>query len=48
MRLVKRTDEKLWFAGYGPDQYVYVAEKGPEKKFLGGVYIVESEDDLVR
>jgi len=48
MRLVKRTDDKLWFAGYGSDQYVYVAEKGPENKFLGGVYLVESYDDLVR
>jgi len=48
MRLVKRTDDKLWFAGYGPDQYVYVAEKGLEKKFLGGVYVVESYEDLVK
>lgn len=45
---MKRTDDKLWFAGYGPDQYVYVAEKGPENKFLGGVYVAESYDDLVR
>lgn len=48
MRLVKRTDDKLWFAGYGPDQYVYVAEKGPVNKFMGGVFVVESQGDLER
>jgi hypothetical protein len=46
MRIVKRTDEKIWFGGYGEEHYVYVVEKGSEDKFLGGVYVVESEADL--
>jgi hypothetical protein len=46
MRIVKKTDEKIWFGGYGEDHYVYVAERGTEDKFLGGVYLVESEADL--
>ena len=38
--------EKIWFRGYGPDQYVYYAQSGPEKKFLGGTYEVESMAEL--
>ena len=45
MHLVKSTDDRRWFRGYGPDQYVYYAQKGP-KKFLGGTYEVESYADL--
>lgn len=46
MHIVKSTDTKTWFAGYGNDQYVYVVEKGAEDKYLGGVFEVESEEDL--
>jgi hypothetical protein len=46
MRIAKRTEDKIWFAGYGDDQYVYVAERGPENKYLGGSFLVESEADL--
>lgn len=42
------TPTTTWFAGYGKDQCVFVAEKGTEDKFLGGAYIVESEEDLER
>lgn len=45
MHLVKSADDKRWFRGYGPDQYVYYAQRGP-KKFLGGTYEVESYADL--
>ena len=45
MHIVKQTDDKIWFRGYGPDQYVYYAQKG-EKKFLGGTYEVESMAEL--
>jgi hypothetical protein len=45
MHVVKSTDEKRWFRGYGPDQYVYYAQKGP-KKFLGGTFETESYGDL--
>lgn len=45
MHVAKRTDDKIWYRGYGPDNYVYYAQKG-EKKFLGGTYEVESEAEL--
>ncbi|KAF3939220.1 hypothetical protein ABW19_dt0209039 [Dactylella cylindrospora] len=51
MELVKQTDDKIWFGGYGIDQYVYYTEignEGEEKKFLGGTWEVESRDDLER
>lgn len=45
MSVTKKTDNARWFRGYGPDQYVYYAQKGP-KEFLGGAYEVESMADL--
>ena len=45
MQVVKETEESVWFGGYGPDQYVYYAQKGP-KKFLGPTYLVESYGDI--
>lgn len=47
MHVAKRTDDKIWYRGYGNDQYVYYAQKG-ERKFLGGTYEVESMADLER
>lgn len=46
MHIAKETDDKLWFKGYGDDQYVYYCQKGPEKKFLGGTFEVESYEEL--
>lgn len=48
MRIAKQTEHKIWFKGYGPDPYVYVVQKGAERKFLGGTFIVESYADLER
>lgn len=48
MSIVKEDDNAIWWGGYGPDPYVYVVEKGEEKKFLGGVYLVESYAELER
>jgi hypothetical protein len=45
MHVVKRTADKIWFRGYGPDQYVYYTQEGP-KKFLGGTFEVETYQDL--
>ncbi|KAJ5997965.1 zinc finger protein [Penicillium canescens] len=45
MEVAKRTENEVWFRGYGVDQYVYYATKGP-KKFLGGVFAVESEEEF--
>jgi hypothetical protein len=47
MEIAKKTDDQIWFRGYGTDQYVYYARKGP-KKFLGGAFEVESKQDLER
>ena len=46
MHIAKETEDKIWFRGYGNDQYVYYAQKGIEKKFLGGTFEVESYEDL--
>ena len=46
MHLVKQTEEKMWWRGYGDQHYVYVVEKGQTKKFLGGAFEVESFADL--
>ena len=45
MSVVKQTDDRIWFRGYGTDQYVYYAQRG-EKKFLGGTFEVESMAEL--
>lgn len=47
MEVFKATNNKVWFKGYGGDQYVYFAQKGP-KEFLGGTFEVESYEDLER
>ncbi|CAG8088878.1 unnamed protein product [Penicillium olsonii] len=47
MFVAKQTDDEVWYRGYGVDQYVYYAKKGP-KKFLGGAFEVESYQDLER
>ncbi|KAF2758596.1 hypothetical protein EJ05DRAFT_500117 [Pseudovirgaria hyperparasitica] len=45
MSVAAKTETKLWYKGYGTDQYVYYAQYG-EKKFLGGCFEVESFADL--
>ena len=47
MHIAKRSEDgkRIWFKGYGRDQYVYYAQQG-EKKFLGGTYEVESYAEL--
>ena len=47
MQVVKKTETQAWFKGYGPDQYLYYAQKGP-KRFLGGTFEVASYEDLVK
>jgi hypothetical protein len=47
MTVAKKTDEEVWYRGYGTDQYVYYARKGT-KAFLGGTFEVESYQDLER
>ncbi|KAF7136825.1 hypothetical protein CNMCM5793_006343 [Aspergillus hiratsukae] len=47
MKVAKKTDGEVWYRGYGTDQYVYYARKGP-KAFLGGTFEVESYQDLER
>lgn len=45
MSVAKRTDDEAWYRGYGTDQYVYYARKGPSE-FLGGTFEVETFADL--
>jgi hypothetical protein len=45
MSVAAKTDTKIWFKGYGDDQYVYYAQAGP-KEFLGGCFEVESYAEL--
>lgn len=45
MTIAKATEDEIWFRGYGVDQYVYYARRGP-KKFLGGAFEVETHEDL--
>lgn len=45
LQVALRTDDEVWYKGYGPDQYVYYAKKG-SKKFLGGAFCAASWDDL--
>ena len=47
MQVVKRTETQVWLRGYGPDPYVYYAQKGP-KIFLGGTFLVETREDLIK
>jgi hypothetical protein len=47
MSVAKRTDSEVWYRGYGEDQYVYYARKGP-KQYLGGTFQVRSYEDLER
>ncbi|KAG7406687.1 Metapyrocatechase 2 [Fusarium oxysporum f. sp. rapae] len=45
---ISREDNLIYFGGFGPDPYVYVAEQasGPKRAFLGGTWAVESAKDL--
>ncbi|KAH8692361.1 trihydroxytoluene oxygenase [Talaromyces proteolyticus] len=45
LSVVKKTDTEVWYRGYGADQYLYYACKGP-RQFLGGAFDVESFEDL--
>ena len=45
--VIKKDGDEMWYKGYGPDQYVYYARKGP-KQFLGGTFEVATRDELER
>ncbi|GKZ85857.1 hypothetical protein AnigIFM56816_000702 [Aspergillus niger] len=47
LQVAQKTDQEVWYSGYGPDAYVYYARKGP-RKFLGGVFEAESREDFDR
>ncbi|GFG20579.1 hypothetical protein IFM5058_10683 [Aspergillus udagawae] len=48
MYMAKRTANQVWYRGCGTDQYVYYAQEGEEKNFLGATYEVEEFADLER
>lgn len=43
---VHKTDEKIYYRGYGSDPFVLCASKGMEDKFGGAGFTVESMEDL--
>lgn len=45
MQVSKKTENEIWFKGYGSDHYVYYARKGP-KQFLGGAFEAESQAEF--
>ena len=44
----QRSDDKIYYRGFGQDPYIYVAEKGVGGRaaFLGGIWVVASPADL--
>ncbi|KAF2483797.1 Glyoxalase/Bleomycin resistance protein/Dihydroxybiphenyl dioxygenase [Neohortaea acidophila] len=46
MHIVKETEDRVWWGGYGTDPYVYYCQKGATKEFLGAAFEVESYKDL--
>lgn len=47
LQVAHQTEEQIWYRGYGPNHYVYYAQKGP-RKFLGGVFEAASLEDFKR
>ena len=47
MQIAEKTEDEIWFKGYGSDHYVYHASKGP-KQFLGGAFEAQSQEDFDR
>lgn len=45
---VHKEEGRIYFAGYGVDPFCYIAEQSPEnkRKFLGGTWLLASEEDL--
>lgn len=48
MVLSSRSEQVLHMRGYGSEPFIYEARKGPEAKFLGAGFSVESDAELVR
>lgn len=50
LAVVKKTATKIYYRGYGPDPFCYIAELSStgQKAFAGGAFIVDSHEDLVK
>jgi Glyoxalase/Bleomycin resistance protein/Dioxygenase superfamily len=46
MHVVQEDDNRIYFRGYGPDQYVYICEKSDKPEFRGGCFETETREDL--
>lgn len=44
--VAKKVDDKIYYRGYGTEPFLYCATKGPEDKFGGTGWVVESMEDL--
>ena len=44
----KRSDDKIYYRGFGQDPYIYIAEQSASGKaaFIGGIWVVSSRGDL--
>jgi hypothetical protein len=42
---VQEVGKKIYYAGTGPDQFIYWAEEGEENRFGGAALVVESRED---
>lgn len=43
---VHADDKAIYLRGYGPQPYIYKAQRGPEARFLGSGYVVSTEGEL--
>jgi hypothetical protein len=46
LSVAQRTDDKIYYRGYGTEPFVVCATKGPEDAFGGTAWVVESLEDL--
>ncbi|RDL40141.1 Glyoxalase resistance protein dioxygenase [Venustampulla echinocandica] len=44
--VTQRSDDKIYFRGYGPEPFVYCASKGTDNVFGGAAFVVDSMEDL--
>ena len=46
MQVVHEDESRIYFRGYGSDQYVYIAENPDKPEFRGGCFETETREDL--
>lgn len=48
--VANKSNDKIYFRGFGDSPYVYIAEQSPDDRrhFIGGGWVVASRDDLLK